>query len=239
MPGGRRLSSPPSAAVQMRGPGQPCWRQYSAAAVAGADRTVQIYELSAGAIERQPGFDLSWDAKQLAFSGDGARLLVEEPDSHRGVRVWDFASGTPITPFMNLGAVSLRGAVLSRDGSRVVTWDTYTVMVWNGASGLPMGPPLRAPGKIGSVALSPDGNSLLCGYESGHVRVWDLRPIDVPTEDLRTLAEFLSARRLDESGSPVPLEGDELPERLNWVRTHHPALFPALADSEDNEPSER
>lgn len=53
------------------------------------------------------------------------------------------------------------------------------------------------------------------------IRLFDLNPLDWPTDDIVRLAELLAGRRIDSFGTPVPLGADEIRGRWNELRPRH------------------
>ena len=93
-----------------------------------------------------------WSA---AFSADGTRVVTASGD--KTARVWDAATGTPVTrPLQHQDPVV--SAAFSPDGTRVVTasWDK-TARVWDAATGTPVTRPLEHKAPVVSAAFSPDG----------------------------------------------------------------------------------
>ena len=76
---------------------------------------------------------------QAAFSPDGRHLVTVSRD--RTVRVWDAATGLPVSPPMRQGPVDR--AVFSPDGRRLATAGSGAVRVWDAATGQPVSPPLE------------------------------------------------------------------------------------------------
>lgn len=111
-------------------------------------------------------------ALQLAFTADGAKLLVR--DDSRTVQVFDAASGTRAgelvhrgRPFVTAVAVHPRGPVAcARTDGTVTFWDAdrrepIRTLDWKA-------------GKLVSLAFSPDGTLAAAGTEDGKVVVWDV-----------------------------------------------------------------
>jgi hypothetical protein len=68
-----------------------------------------------------------------------------------------------------------------------------------------------------------DGKLLIVG--SSQVRVWDIQPEDRPAKALLLLAQLLSCRRIDASGSVVALSPTELREIGRTIRSTCPVVF--------------
>lgn len=110
--------------------------------------------------------------RQLAFTADGAKLLVR--DDSRTVQVFDAASGARAgelvhrgRPFVTAVAVHPRGAVAcARTDGTVTFWDAdrleaIRTLDWKA-------------GKLVSLAFSPDGALAAAGTEDGKIVVWDV-----------------------------------------------------------------
>lgn len=89
------------------------------------------------------------------------------------VRVKDLATGKDAYPPLGGDVLS---ACVSADGKRLATWeDPRIVRVWDLETGRPLGSVYHHPELLRAVALSPDGQTLACGGEFGHLWMWDLR----------------------------------------------------------------
>lgn len=76
---------------------------------------------------------------EVEFSPDGRRVLTGSCDMN--ARVWDLATGQPLTPPPFLGNGVVR-TTFSPEGRRVLTaGGDGTVRLWDLASNLPMGKP--------------------------------------------------------------------------------------------------
>ncbi|MBI1918116.1 MAG: tetratricopeptide repeat protein, partial [Planctomycetes bacterium] len=113
-----------------------------------------------------------------AFSADGRRLLLAE--GHKSARVWDAASGRPLTPpIRHEGGQDLK-AVFSPDGRRFLTSAGSEARVWDAMSGRPLSPLLKHNGKVSVAAFSRDGTQVLTSSEDGTARLWAITAGDPP-----------------------------------------------------------
>src|SRR5207247_1307159 len=76
-----------------------------------------------------------------SFSPDGSRVVT--CSGNGAARLWDAASGRPLTPAVRHHRTGVVRAAFSPDGRRVVTASKDgTARVWDAASGEPVSPPL-------------------------------------------------------------------------------------------------
>ena len=111
---------------------------------------------------------------------DGRPVVISGGDD-RTVRVWDLATGTPVSdPFTGHGDWVLAVAATELDGRPVVISgsDDRTVRVWDLATGDPGQRPVhrpRRPVTRGGSHGELDGRPVvISGSDDGTVRVWDL-----------------------------------------------------------------
>jgi WD40 repeat protein len=130
------------------------------------DGTVQVWRVADGKLEwvlPKPAGAVT----SVAFSSDGDSLVA----GARGgtARVWstgDWKERAVLGPTRSHALVEQ--ALLSKDGSRVVTLDMNAVArLWRGDGG----PPLRTYKKIATIALSADGTQFLAGGGDATVRI--------------------------------------------------------------------
>lgn len=184
-------------------------------ATACADGIARVWDLTdpAGKVVTTMRHD-DW-VNNCLFLSKGSRLLTISSD--RTARIWDAATGKPVSPPMQHGGRAYSVAV-SPDEKRIATsaedgttrlWEAETgrlvsasiqtgfgayylsfsadsrrlvtyvdvsreVRLWNADSGEPIGPPIRHPVSLASVACGPDNQILCRSSESspdGHVRL--------------------------------------------------------------------
>jgi WD40 repeat protein/serine/threonine protein kinase/Flp pilus assembly protein TadD len=120
---------------------------------------------------------------QVAFSGDGRRLLTASSDST--ARVWDVATGRLAGPRMpHVGQV--RAAAFTPDGATIATGDAVGqaggVRWWDAATHRPVAGALpRHHSSVFGLAFTPDGRTLATAVAGGEVRLWRVaRPLTRP-----------------------------------------------------------
>ncbi len=118
----------------------------------------------------------------VAFHADGTPVqLVPDPNNPRALLLWDMAGRRPLREF-TLPAKRQPAPgksqdwpvlVLTSDGSTVaaVADEDGPIAVWDAGTGKLI---KEFPGKVGAVALSPDGHRLANGSEDGTITVWEL-----------------------------------------------------------------
>ncbi len=125
-----------------------------------------------GAVTARVALDPADAARQLAFTTDGAKLLVRT-DS-RIVKLFDAASGAaagelvhPRRPFVTAVAAHPRGPVACARADGTVTF-------WDAERREPLRTLDWKAGKLVSLAFSPDGALAAAGTEDGKIVVWDV-----------------------------------------------------------------
>jgi WD40 repeat protein len=109
--------------------------------------------------------------RAAVFSPDATRVVTASND--KTARMWDAATGRPVTPPLEHQHV-VWAVAFSPDGTRVVTASAdQTARVWNAATGRPVTPPLEHDGDVWTAAFSPDGTRVVTASSDHTARVWD------------------------------------------------------------------
>jgi tetratricopeptide (TPR) repeat protein len=175
----------------------------------------QVFEAETG----RPILDLRAAGSSSVLSVDGRRIVSWSDYGTPTVRVWDSATGRPITPPIRHGERVIfarfdpRARLLFTIAERLESGVTKTreARIWDASTGEPVSPPiLLGQGAQGSspvdLAFSIDGQSALFLFaRSGPIRL-DLAPTRLPLEDLMATARLLSSRRIDDTGGLVPTD---------------------------------
>ena len=107
----------------------------------------------------------------VSFSPDGRSIVTASQD--HTARVWDAATGEPLTPPMEHSA-AVYGAVFSPDGRSVLTaGQDGTARLWSATTGRSLAPPLRHAAAVWQAAFSSDGKKIITASEDHTARIWD------------------------------------------------------------------
>jgi WD40 repeat protein/serine/threonine protein kinase/Tfp pilus assembly protein PilF len=165
-------------------------------ATASQDKTACVWDAATG--KRIAEMKHEHAVRWAAFSPDGRRLVTAAGDFSGGygndvadllaptsdprklgeARVWEVATGRPITPPLQHEGVVQR-ASFSRDERLILTTcvsraaDRYQVQVWEAATGRPVTTPLVHAQAVWHETFSPDGRLVATGCADGAARVWD------------------------------------------------------------------
>jgi WD40 repeat protein len=155
---------------------------------AGDDGIVRVWELGPGEAGqdapagREIGSGLTREGTPPPKSPDGGRVIRIEG---AGARVWDTASGEPVTPPL-AHASRVVFADFSPDGHCVVTCsDDDTARVWDAATGELLLAPLQHQGTVLHASFRRDGKCLVTASADGTARVWDATTGEPLTPPLR------------------------------------------------------
>ncbi len=108
-----------------------------------------------------------WDA---SFSPDGLRIATACDD--KTARVWDAASGAPISPVLQ-HPDTVSHIRWNQAGTRIVTTSNAEARVWDAASGKPASPPLKHGERIWGASFSPNGRLVVTASADDTGQVWD------------------------------------------------------------------
>lgn len=129
------------------------------------------------------------------LSADESKVLTWSNDGT--LRVWDVATGRPLTPPMQ-HEKQVVGAALSRDGTRILSWsEDNTLRVWDFATGTPVGEPMVHGDRIMAASFDRDDHRVLSASWDRSLRLWEA----TSGKQLKTLGEgspYMGAVYLDD-----------------------------------------
>ncbi|MEX2140421.1 MAG: WD40 repeat domain-containing protein [Pirellulales bacterium] len=108
--------------------------------------------------------------KALAFSRDGKFLAFGTV--RNTVKLWDLEARRELDEFMS--TVQVQSLSFSADGKSLAVPDEGAVKLWDLSRRLDPDRLERHAGEVISVALSPDGRTLISGGDDSLTKVWDL-----------------------------------------------------------------
>ncbi len=153
-------------------------------ATASEDHTARIWDAHTG-VPVTPPLPHGEEVSYVAFSPDSQRLVTASGDSihrwplntteHGGeARVWEVATGKPLTPPM-AHRLSVLYSAFSPDGRRVVTGSLdETARIWDAQTGKPLTRAFQHRGVVFRAAFSPDGRHLATASFDGAARIWEV-----------------------------------------------------------------
>ena len=117
----------------------------------------------------------------VGFSDDGTRVVTGSADGT--ARVWDAASGAPLTPPLR-HPQAVTEARLRGDGARVLTIsDDHTAWIWEVSANPPPPIALHHADRINAASFSADGELVLTASDDRTARLWSARtgqPVSPP-----------------------------------------------------------
>ena len=136
-------------------------------------QSIQVRTGETGDLELTMDYDAGEPIQQLAFTTDGALLLVRSYS--RTVKAFDPATGRAVGELVHPRRSYVTGLAVHPGGKAIATCrNDGTVWLWEPATLQPIRTFDWKLGKLVSVAFSPDGLLAAAGTEDGQVVVWDL-----------------------------------------------------------------
>ncbi len=142
----------------------------------------------------------------VAFKPDGGILLLGNFSPYHSAQLWDGSTGNPLgKPLQHFNEQAddpiasnrdeITEVALSPDGATAITVGTSTALLWNTATGEPIGEPMRHAGPIESMDFSPDGRTALTtspdDEDQDVAQLWETataKPLGPPLKHSRKVA---------------------------------------------------
>ena len=144
---------------------------------------VLIWDVESGKKLHTLGIHKEDRAWSVAFSPDGKTIVTTDGRKNRNfgiidarstARIWNIVSGECLQKLEG-HASSIRSAVFSSDGKRIVTTsEDHTTRIWDAVSGKELHKLKKHGCYLRSAALSPDGGIMITAHDDDTVSVWDV-----------------------------------------------------------------
>jgi len=190
---------------------------------ASSDKTGRVWDALSGLPVSPALGHQSW-LVDAVFSPDSRQIVTASAD--KTARVWDAENGQPVTSMLVHQALVYH-AEFSLDGTRIITASAdKSARVWDAASGQPITPMLLHNDEVLHAAFSLDGQRAVTASIDSTARIWTL-PVDArTTADLLRLAEVNASRKIDKTGSLLPLDVEkELIPCYKDIKARYPEEF--------------
>lgn len=189
---------------------------------------LRLYDIGRSAQAWAAPVRLPMPLSKVAFSPDGRSLATACSD--RSVlpgeaRIWEVASGEPITPPLRHkdGVLSL---AFSPDGATIATAsEDFTALLWEVRTGRSVGRPFRHPDEVADVSFDEQGKWLATACRDGKARVWDLETNEPLIPGFSHPSRLFKVRFGPDRASLITETGEGL--RTQWALTfdHRPADY--------------
>jgi len=191
------------------------------------DGTLWVWALK-GETAFSPEIPIDGPVEGMEVTADFARILTWGGGQ---ARVWGLPAGTPLGPPVGetradwVGLLGVKGASLSGDGERILTWPSIgEASIWEVASGEKLSPPLFHVMNAKSLGLSNDGTRIIAVDGFDKAQLWNAETGEPVTPELtidgemggaalspdqtRIIAWGGKSRSLGLSFSSSPMDGD-------------------------------
>lgn len=186
---------------------------------ASQDRTAQIWDTETGEHVAMKG--LTTDKERplelhhrdgvtgASFDASGAYVVTT---SDNGARVWDAATGAPVTPWLEHRG-RLNSAVFAPGGGRLLTASADgTARMWETATGRMLLPVLEHTESVASAVFSADGTRIVTASADRTAQIWDASG-GVPTVKLQ-LSGFVLQAAFSPDGRRLVTTSDDATVRI-------------------------
>lgn len=143
--------------------------------------SAQWWDVETGQVVGEFPWDAGWPTAAVT-SGDGTRLATGTQDPR--VRIWNGNTGV-LERTLVTRAAWVHSLALSRSGELVAAGGSSflpVVTVWETATGLVRHEFTVEAGSVTALDFSPDGKSLLVGWEDGYLRIVDMATGQIRSE---------------------------------------------------------
>jgi WD40 repeat protein len=193
-------------------------------ATASADRTARIWDTVN--VKQPMTLSHASAVKSVQFSPDGQKLLTVSLDFT--AQIWGSNTGKRLGSALSRGDKVIT-AILSPDGTRILTGNQDGAKFWEIGGGSQVSPPLHHRARISAISFSPNSQSVLTASWDGTGRIWNAKtgePIGLPLEHSGTI----QSAAFGPDGGTVVTGGGALDKtaRLWDARTGRPLCPPLI-----------
>jgi WD40 repeat protein len=161
-----------------------------------SDNTARVWDLRSGELKATLQHERSVSA--VMFSPDSSRLITIS----RGFRIWRVPDFEPLSDLIqtNMPGGGGNGAFFSPDGALVAITGSGGAQLYDGATGVPVGPRLSHASICQFATFSNDGKKVVTTSQDATARIWEV-PSGKPLFILRHGGATRSARFSPDDGS--------------------------------------
>lgn len=142
-----------------------------------------------------------------SFSPDGRWVVTCRENS---ARIWDATTGEPRSQPLNHQKM-IFNVRFDPTGLFVATASAdRTAQIWDAETGQPVGPPLQHGSVVTDAVFHPIGSHLVTTTMDGNARLWQISLPKTRTQPWQSLIRAIAGGRLDDTGTLVAMEPDEL-----------------------------
>jgi WD40 repeat protein len=157
------------------------------------------------------------------FSRGGSRLVTTGEDN--SAKMWETAHWTEIgLPLKHRDLVF--AASLSSRGRYVATaCKDHTARIWDSDRDDPLTPPLLHPAAVVDVKFLPDDKSIVTADSEGNTWIWPLKPAEMPSEELISIANLLSGTQVQPVSTAPRKKLERIEVTWQTLRDRYRATF--------------